>query len=91
MYPILVFLLRMQLKILAITLWAVSISAGDEIEADDVPAACLSFCQVTLCLTQRCERETSLNYAFRECVCAAPQAQGHMVECATCVEQNNDE
>ncbi|KAI0194237.1 hypothetical protein F4808DRAFT_338276 [Astrocystis sublimbata] len=76
-------------KVLFLLTLAATSAAENDVEADDVPRACLPACQFTVDLTQRCDRETDEDDRYRSCVCDAANAQQRTTECASCVKDND--
>lgn len=79
----------MQLStILGLSILSALGAAENNVEADDVPAACLGICQSIIDLTARCDGSADGDDAYRRCVCLEKDAQVQLNQCAVCVQQN---
>ncbi|TGJ87662.1 hypothetical protein E0Z10_g1090 [Xylaria hypoxylon] len=79
----------MQLEKILVLLSVAALGAAEnDVEADDVPSACLPACQFTIDLSARCDRQTNSDDQYTPCVCEAQDSQTRLTECASCVKDN---
>ncbi|KAI0427223.1 hypothetical protein F5Y09DRAFT_316766 [Xylaria sp. FL1042] len=63
-------------------------AAENDVEATDVPSACLPACQFTIDLSARCDQETDDDDEYTPCVCEAQDSMARLTECASCVKDH---
>ncbi|KAF2973243.1 hypothetical protein GQX73_g245 [Xylaria multiplex] len=79
----------MQLEKILILLSVAALGAAEnDVEADDVPSACLPACQFTIDLSARCDRQTNSDDQYTPCVCEAQDSRQRLTECASCVKDH---
>jgi hypothetical protein len=79
----------MQLHNIVILLGVAALGAAEnDVQASDVPSACLPACQFTIDLSARCDRETDDDDEYTPCVCEAADSRQRLTECASCVKDN---
>ncbi|KAI0534493.1 hypothetical protein GGR58DRAFT_53016 [Xylaria digitata] len=79
----------MQLEKILILLSVAALGAAEnDVEADDVPSACLPACQFTIDLSARCDRQTNSDDEYTPCVCEAQDSRQRLTECASCVKDH---